>query len=67
MIPNSVDVSSTLPSPRDDRYVAYSGRISREGVDMIIETARRHPDISFRLAGAVRDTDLVENLPLMSN
>ena len=64
MIPNSVDVSSTLPSPRDDRYVAYSGRISREkGVDMIIETARRHPDISFRLAGAVRDTDLVENLP----
>ncbi len=64
VIPNSVDVSSTLPSPRDDRYVAYSGRISREkGVDMIIETARRHPDISFRLAGAVRDTDLVENLP----
>lgn len=64
VIPNSVDVSSTLPSPRDDRYVAYSGRISREkGVDMIIETARRHPDISFRLAGAVRDTDIVENLP----
>ena len=64
VIPNSVDVSSTHPSPRDDRYVAYSGRISREkGVDMIIETARRHPDISFRLAGAVRDTDIVENLP----
>ena len=64
VIPNSVDVSSLLPSPRDDRYVAYSGRISHEkGVDMIIETARRHPDISFRLAGAVRDTDLVENLP----
>ncbi len=64
VIPNSVDVSSTHPSPRDDRYVAYSGRISREkGVDMIIETARSHPDISFRLAGAVRDTDIVENLP----
>lgn len=45
-------------------YVAYSGRISREkGVDMIIEAARRHPDILFKLAGAVRDTDLVADLP----
>lgn len=63
VIPNSMDVPP-LTAFEAGNYVAYSGRISREkGVDMIIEAARRHPDIPFKLAGAVRDTDLVADLP----
>ena len=63
VIPNSIDASELKEQTQGD-YVAYSGRISREkGVDMIIEAARRHPDIPFRFAGAVRDADLVEDLP----
>lgn len=63
VIPNSMDVPP-LTVCEAGNYVAYSGRISREkGVDMIIEAARRHPDIPFKLAGAVRDTDLVADLP----
>lgn len=63
VIPNSMDVPP-LTDCEGGNYVAYSGRISREkGVDMIIEAARRHPDIPFKLAGAVRDTDLVADLP----
>lgn len=62
VIPNSIDASELKEQIQGD-YVAYSGRISREkGVDMIIEAARRNPDISFRFAGAVRDADLVEDL-----
>lgn len=64
VIPNSVDVAAGLEATSSGEYVAYCGRISREkGVDMIIDVARRHPDIPFRLAGAVRDAELVENLP----
>lgn len=63
VIPNSMDVPPLIDCEAGN-YVAYSGRISREkGVDMIIEAARRHPDIPFKLAGAVRDTDLVADLP----
>lgn len=63
VIPNSVDAPAEF-SMNEGGYVAYSGRISREkGVDMIIEVARNHPDIPFRLAGAVRDKELVGNLP----
>lgn len=63
VIPNSMDASLTV-EPTLGEYIAYSGRISREkGVDMIIETARNHPDISFKIAGAVRDKDLVADLP----
>lgn len=63
VIPNSMDVPELGDVSAGD-YVAFSGRLSREkGVDMIIEAARRHPDIPFRLAGAVRDKELVENLP----
>lgn len=66
VIPNSLDIPATgAASPsRPGEYVAFSGRISREkGVDLIIEAARRNPDIEFRLAGAVRDRELVEQLP----
>jgi len=63
VIPNAVDAKET-PSYRLGDYVAFSGRLSGEkGVDMIIEVARRHPEIPFRLAGAVRDKELVDNLP----
>lgn len=63
VIPNSMDAPELAQTPFGD-YVAFSGRISREkGVDMIMEVARRHPEIPFRLAGAVRDRELVENLP----
>ena len=63
VIPNSMD-ALTEPIGVVGGYVAYSGRISREkGVDMIIACARQHPEIPFRLAGAVRDADLVDDLP----
>ena len=64
VIPNSIDATAEPSSSTDGGYVAFSGRISGEkGVDMIIETARRNPGIPFRLAGAIRDKELVENLP----
>lgn len=63
VIPNSVD-SPAEYTPIQGEYVGFSGRLSREkGVDLIMEVARRHPDIPFRLAGAVRDKELVDNLP----
>lgn len=63
VIPNSVDAQE-IPMFDVGSYVAYCGRISREkGVDTIIDVARRHPEIAFRLAGAVRDRELVESLP----
>lgn len=74
VVPNSVDTDSDegmghapqspCPDSAAGDYVGYCGRLSREkGVDLIVEVARRHPEISFRLAGAVRDPELVENLP----
>ncbi len=64
VIPNSIDATAEPSASTDGGYVAFSGRISGEkGVDMIIETARRNPGIPFRLAGAVRDKELVDNLP----
>ena len=65
VIPNSIHLNSQFPIPDSQfNYVAYSGRISKEkGVDMIINVARRHPEMEFRLAGAVRDEELVEDLP----
>ena len=45
-------------------YVAFCGRLSAEkGIDLILEAARRNPDIPFRLAGAVGDPSLVADLP----
>ncbi len=55
VIPNCVD------SPKDcaitlGNYVAFLGRLSYEkGYDLLIEVARRHPEIAFRIAGARRD------------
>lgn len=63
VIPNSA-VTPELKDFKPGEYIAFSGRLSNEkGVDLIIETARRHPEIPFKLAGAVRDKELIENLP----
>lgn len=63
VIPNSMDADADS-EPRPGSYVAFSGRLSREkGVDLIIEAARRNPEIPFRLAGAARDKELIGNLP----
>ena len=64
LIPNSVEIRDCFSPVPDSGYVAYCGRISREkGVDLIVETARKHPEIPFRLAGEVRDQEIVDNLP----
>lgn len=45
-------------------YVGFCGRISREkGIDLLLEAARRNPEARFRLAGAVGDPTLVDDLP----
>lgn len=63
VIPNSMDADVAVKPIKGD-YVAFSGRLSREkGVDLIIEVARRNPDIPFKLAGAARNKELIENLP----
>lgn len=63
VIPNSMDADAAI-EPQQGSYVAFSGRLSREkGVDLIIEAARRNPEIPFRLAGAARDKELIGNLP----
>lgn len=70
LIPNPMDIDADrpetdmLPDNSDGSYVAFCGRISREkGIDLIIEAARRNPDIPFRLAGAVADESLIESIP----
>ena len=63
VIPNSVNLPNQNINIQGS-YVAYSGRLSLEkGIDLIIEAARRNPDIPFKLAGAVRDERLLERLP----
>lgn len=60
VIPNSVPCPSTFQSTTGD-YIAYVGRLSYEkGYDLLIEVARRHPDIQFRFAGAKRMPGEVE-------
>ena len=63
VIPNAIVATSDY-DPTVGTYVAFCGRLSREkGVDLIVEVARRHPEITFKFAGALRDLDIVENLP----
>lgn len=62
VIPNNIDVVDSLTQKKGD-YVAYLGRLSYEkGYDLLIEVARRHPEISFRFAGAQRENSF-EQLP----
>lgn len=63
VIPNAVVATSDY-DPSVGTYIAFCGRLSREkGVDLIVEVARRHPEITFKFAGALRDPDIVESLP----
>ncbi len=68
VIPNSMDVPERY-TPTEGGYVAYLGRLSFEkGPDLLCEVARRHPEIEFRFAGAVRDDmnmDIPANIKLM--
>ena len=63
VIPNSMDLEAACEAEQGD-YVAFCGRLSREkGVDLIIEAARRNPQIPFKLAGAIRDGFKIDGLP----
>lgn len=63
VIPNLMNVPQKYTAHHGS-YIAFCGRISKEkGVDLILEVARRHPEISFKFAGEIRDADLVRNLP----
>ena len=65
VIPNSIDApcSYTLTT---GGYIAYIGRLSYEkGYDLLVEVARKHPEIKFRFAGAQREqknTDIPSNV-----
>ena len=62
VIPNVVDAPESY-TPTEGDFVAYLGRLSYEkGYDLLIEVARRHPEIRFRFAGAQRE-QTVESLP----
>lgn len=63
VIPNSMN-AEVAEEPKTGDYVAFCGRLSREkGIDLIIEVARRHLEIPFKLAGAARDPQLIAKLP----
>ncbi len=63
LIPNAVEVTDEAQPPIG-YYVGFCGRLSREkGIDLIIEVARRHPEIPFKLAGECREPEMIENLP----
>lgn len=65
VIPNSIDApcSYTLTT---GGYIAYIGRLSYEkGYDLLVEVARKHPEIKFCFAGAQREqknTDIPSNV-----
>lgn len=65
VIPNPIDHPERIQkSETRGDYIGYCGRLSREkGIDLVLEVARRNPDISFKLAGSVRDEKIIENLP----
>ena len=50
------ETDATTISPANGGFVGYVGRLSHEkGCDLLIEVARRHPEIPFRMAGELRD------------
>lgn len=63
VIPNFVPIPVSYPHTTG-QYVAYVGRLSREkGIDLILEVARRHPNIPFRFAGELRDKQSFGSIP----
>ena len=65
VIPNSIDAPCSY-TPTSGEYIAYIGRLSYEkGYDLLVEVARKHPEIKFRFAGAQREqknTDIPSNV-----
>ena len=68
VIPNSIDIPLKYETTFGS-YVAYIGRLSYEkGYDLLVEIARKYPDIQFCFAGAKReDTNIAfpKNVQLM--
>ncbi len=63
VIPNSNNTAPRELTFGGD-YVGYCGRLSSEkGLDMLVEVARRNPDIEIRFAGSFRDGYLLDNIP----
>lgn len=63
LIPNAVEVTAEMQSYLG-YYIGFCGRLSTEkGIDLIIEVARRHPEIPFKFAGECREPGLIECLP----
>lgn len=57
VIPNSSQIHAEHPYTAGN-YVAYCGRLSKEkGADYLFQIARKHPEISFKLAGAMREEE----------
>ena len=51
-------------SKKENSYIAFAGRISREkGIDLLLDAARLLPNVRFKLAGAVRDGYKLMNVP----
>ncbi|NML37270.1 glycosyltransferase family 4 protein [Chitinophaga sp. G-6-1-13] len=66
VIPNSINTPGPY-EPATGNYVAYSGRFSYEkGWDMLIDIARKHPEISFCLAGQKMEAHL-HPVPIPAN
>lgn len=64
VIPNGIETGD-LESQEIGSYVGYAGRLSEEkGYDLLLEAARRHPEIPFHFAGAQRNdpASLLENV-----
>lgn len=67
VIPNYIDYRETTDKQLSEcktRYVGYVGRLSHEkGYDLLVEVARRHPEIEFRFAGTLREDEQAPELP----
>ena len=60
VIPNSIDAPCSY-TPTSGEYIAYIGRLSYEkGYDLLVEVARKHPEIKFCFAGAQREKNNTE-------
>lgn len=60
VIPNSIDAPCSY-TPITGGYIAYIGRLSYEkGYDLLVEVARKHPEIKFCFAGAQREKNNTE-------
>ena len=62
----SISVEHQNNSQINGNYVGFVGRVSPEkGVDLLVEAARRCPDIEFKAAGDYSDrAELVDNAPV---